>query len=165
MLVAVTGFGSVWRRFFTKDADDPRRVACGAYYNTTGVFMNGVVRQRPKILGYARFNGVGGFNPNRPSRMINRVFDCADQCVWNGANKLGQVRTRNRQSFSHGVRVWFLCRHSKQRMACDIGRVRLRSVQPKITRSCDKYCDQRSSPTGNSTISCGWRTRVIATRV
>jgi len=50
--------------------------------------VNGGVRQRPKVLGYARFNGVGGFNPNYPSRMINRVFECADPCVWNGANKL-----------------------------------------------------------------------------
>ena len=88
MLVAVTGFGSVWRRRFAKDAGDPRRFARGAYYNSTGVIVDGVVRQRPRILGYARFNGVGGFNPNYPSRMINRVFECAEPCVWNGANKL-----------------------------------------------------------------------------
>ena len=88
MLVAITGFGSVWRRRFAKDADDPRRFARGAYYNTTGVVVNGRVRQRPRIIGYARFNGAGGFNPNYPSRMINRVFECADPCIWKGCNKI-----------------------------------------------------------------------------
>jgi hypothetical protein len=88
MLVAVTGFGSVWRWRFGKDADNPKRFVRTAYYNTTGVTVNDRVRQRPKIIGYARFNAAGGFNPNYPSRMINRVFQCADPCVWNGANKL-----------------------------------------------------------------------------
>ena len=88
MLVAVTGFGSVWRGRFSSNELDPKRFARGAYFNTTGVMVNGMVRQRPKILGYARFNGAGGFDPNFPSRMINRVFDCADPCVRNGENKL-----------------------------------------------------------------------------
>ena len=88
MLVAVTGFGSVWRRRFSKNEHDLNRFAHGAYFNTTGVMVNGHVRQRPLVLGYARFNGAGGFDPNAPSRMINRVFECADMCVWNGANKL-----------------------------------------------------------------------------
>ena len=88
MLVAVTEFGSVWRRRFSKNEHDLNRFAHGAYFNTTGVMVNGHVRQRPLILGYARFNGAGGFDPNFPSRMINRVFECADMCVWNGANKL-----------------------------------------------------------------------------
>jgi hypothetical protein len=88
MLVAVTGFGSVWRWRFGKDADDPKRFARRAYYNTTGVVVNSGVRQRPRVIGYARFTGAGGFNPNYPFRMVNRVFECADPCVWNGANKL-----------------------------------------------------------------------------
>ena len=88
MLVAVTGFGSVWRSRSGRPADDPERPRRIAYYNTTGVMVNGSVRQRPKITGYARFNAVGDFNPNCPSRTINRVFHCADPCVWNGANKL-----------------------------------------------------------------------------
>jgi len=49
---------------------------------------NGVTRTRPKITGYARFNGVGGFNSNYPSRMIGRVFECAEPCVWSGQNKV-----------------------------------------------------------------------------
>ena len=88
MLVAIAGFGSVWRRRFSSNEHDPRRFARGAYFNTTGVTVNGQVRQRPQIIGYARFNGRGGFVPNHPSRMINRVFECTAPCVWLGQNKL-----------------------------------------------------------------------------
>jgi hypothetical protein len=88
MLVTITGFGSVWRRRFGKDANDPRRFVRAAYFNTTGVPVNGKIRTRPKIVGHVRFNGVGGFNPNRPLAMINSVFECAEPCVWNGQNKV-----------------------------------------------------------------------------
>ena len=37
VLVAVTEFGSVWRRRFGKNPDDLRRYAKGVYYNTTGI--------------------------------------------------------------------------------------------------------------------------------
>lgn len=88
MLVAVTDFGSVWRHKFGKGADHPLRFARGVYYNTTGVEIDGAIRQRPRIPGYARFHNVGGFDAHRPARMIGRVFECADPCVWNGDNKL-----------------------------------------------------------------------------
>ncbi len=88
MLVTVTGFGSVWRRRVGKDPCDPRRYTQAAYFNTTGVPVNGTIRTRPKIIGHARFNGVGGFNPNYPLRMINSVFECAEPCVWQGQNKV-----------------------------------------------------------------------------
>jgi hypothetical protein len=88
VLVAVTEFGSVWRRRFGKNPDDLRRYAKGVYYNTTGIDIAGTIRQRPQIVGYARFNGCGGFNANRPSQMIDRVFECAEPCVWQGLNKL-----------------------------------------------------------------------------
>jgi hypothetical protein len=88
MLVTVTGFGSVWRRRLGKDPSDQRRYARAAYFNTTGVPVNGRIRARPKIVGYVRFNGVGGFNPNYPLRMINSVFECAEPCVWQGQNKV-----------------------------------------------------------------------------
>ena len=88
MLVAVTGFGTVWRHRFGKDWDDARRFARAVYYNTTGVVVRGNVRQRPQICGYARFDAVGGFNPNFPTRMISRVFECAEPSVWMGYNKL-----------------------------------------------------------------------------
>jgi hypothetical protein len=88
MLVTVTGFGSVWRCRLGKDLTDPRPFASTAYYNTTGVEVNGAIRTRPKIIGHARFNGAGGFNPNYPSRMINRVFECDEPTVWRNQNKI-----------------------------------------------------------------------------
>ena len=88
MVVAVTGFGSVWRRRFGKDPDDPKRFARAAYYNSTGVRVNGAIRTRPKVVGHVRFNSVGGFDPYYPQRMINRVFECAEPCVWQGQNKV-----------------------------------------------------------------------------
>ena len=93
MLVAVTGFGSVWRWSVGKNQDDRYRFGRVAYFNTTGVQVGSEIRQRPKITGYARFNGRGGFEPNRLSRMIDRVFQCAEPCVWQGANKLLFMRT------------------------------------------------------------------------
>ena len=88
MVVGITGLGSVWRRRFGKDPDDPRRFARAAYYNTTGVPVGGKIRTRSKVAGYARFNSTGGFNPNYPQRSINRVFECGEPCVWQGQNKI-----------------------------------------------------------------------------
>jgi hypothetical protein len=88
VLVAVTGFGSVWRHRLGKQRSGGSRFAQPVYYNTTGVMVRSEVRQRPQICGYARFDAVGGFDPNHISRMINRVFDCAEPCVWKGCNKL-----------------------------------------------------------------------------
>ena len=93
MLVTVTGFGSVWRRRFDKRGDNPRRFARGVYYNTTGIEISEKIRQRPKITGYARFHACGGFDPHHPSRMIGRVFECAEPCLWQGENKLLFKRT------------------------------------------------------------------------
>jgi len=88
MFVTLTGFGSVWRRRFGKDQNDPRRFARAAYFNTTGVPVGGQIRTRPRIVGHVRFNGVGGFDPNHPLGMINSVFECAEPCVWQGQNKV-----------------------------------------------------------------------------
>jgi hypothetical protein len=93
MLVAVTGFGSVWRWRFGKNQADPHRFGRVAYFNTTGVQVGTEIRQRPRITGYARFNGCGGFDPDHLSRMIDAVFECAEPCVWQGANKLLFMRT------------------------------------------------------------------------
>ena len=95
MLVAVTGFGSVWRWRFGKNQDDPRRFGRAAFFNTTGVQVGTEIRQRPKITGYARLNSRGGFDPNRLSRMMDLVFECAEPCVWQGANKLLFMRSLN----------------------------------------------------------------------
>jgi hypothetical protein len=88
MLVGVTGFGSVWRRRVSAYASNPKRFARAAYFNTTGVMVNGRIVRHRKIVGHARFNGAGGFDPNYPNRMVGRVFECDDPCVWNGQNKV-----------------------------------------------------------------------------
>jgi hypothetical protein len=74
MLVGVTGFGRVWRYRLGKQHHENRRFGQPVYYNTTGVSVRGNVRQRPEICGYARYDAVGGFDPNHISRMVNRVL-------------------------------------------------------------------------------------------
>ena len=88
MLVTITGFGSVWRRRFGKNGSDRRPHARAAYFNTTGVPVDGKIRTRPKIVGHVRFNGIGGFDPGRPLAFINTVFECAEPCIWQGQNKV-----------------------------------------------------------------------------
>ena len=88
MLVTITGFGSVWRRRFGKSQNSPRRSAGAAFFNTTGVPVDGKIRTRPKIVGHVRFNGIGGIDPDRPLGMINTVFECAEPCIWQGQNKV-----------------------------------------------------------------------------
>ena len=88
MLISVTSLGSLWRHRFSKDSTDPRRFIRGVYYNTTGVHVAGIIRQRPKIVGYARFHQCSGFDPQHFARTVGRVFDCAEPCVWQGDNKL-----------------------------------------------------------------------------
>jgi hypothetical protein len=88
MRVAVTGFGSVWRRRVEANASDPRRFQNAAYFNTTGVMVNGRIVRHRKIAGHARFNGVSGFNPNYPHRMIGKVFECDAPGMCNGQNKV-----------------------------------------------------------------------------
>lgn len=101
----MTDFGSVWRRRFGKIPGDQRRFARGVYYNTTGIDIAGTIRQRPQIVGYARFNAYGGFDPNRPSQMIGRVFECAEPCVWQGQNKLLFKRLLNAPAKPDGFLV------------------------------------------------------------
>ncbi len=86
MLVSVTGFGSVWRQRLERIGSG--RLCPAVYYNTTGVMVKSCLRQRPQICGYARFDAIGGFDPNYPSKMIGRVFECAEPSVWMGCNRL-----------------------------------------------------------------------------
>ena len=88
VLVSVTSFGSLWRYRFSKDQKDQNRFAWGVYYNMTGVRVAGAIRQRPKIVGYARFHQCSGFDPHYPAHMMGRVFDCAEPSIWQGTNKL-----------------------------------------------------------------------------
>lgn len=88
MLVSLTSLGSVWRYRFNQDQNNPQLFSRGVFYNTTGVCIAGRILQRPRILGYARFHQCSGFNPHYPLRMLGRVFDCAEPCVWEGTNRL-----------------------------------------------------------------------------
>ncbi len=88
MQVGITGFGSVWRRRVRNNTGDPKRFALPAYFNTTGVMVNGRIVPHRKIAGHVRFNGVGGFNPNYPNRMVGKVLECDEPCFWNGQNKV-----------------------------------------------------------------------------
>lgn len=88
VLVAVTGFGSVWRHRLGRKREKADHFPLAVYFNTTGVVVSGSVRQRPKICGYARFDVAGGFNPHHLLRMTDRVFECAEPSVWMGCNKL-----------------------------------------------------------------------------
>jgi hypothetical protein len=56
----------------------PRQSGRVAFYNTTGVVVDGKVRYRWLIGGKIRFNSIGGFTPHNPSRSLNRVFECKD---------------------------------------------------------------------------------------
>ena len=88
MRIGVTGFGSVWRRRFGEDPDDPERFRRTAYFNTTGILANGRIVRHRQIAGHARFNGAGGFNPYYPQRVLGSVFECDEPCVWNGQHKV-----------------------------------------------------------------------------
>jgi hypothetical protein len=86
--VAVTGLGRIWRHRLPKAAAGQHQIRRTAYYNTTGVLVNGQLETRPQISGHVRFNGTSGFDPNYPSRAIHQVFECADPCIWKMQNKL-----------------------------------------------------------------------------
>lgn len=88
VLVAVTDFGSIWRYRLGRGCGKLRHVGQAVYHNTTGVVVDGRMRQRPKICGYARFDVAGGFDPHHLLRMTDRVFECAEPAVWMGCNKL-----------------------------------------------------------------------------
>jgi len=78
VLITVQGFGSIWERRTARDASGARRFAQTAFYNTTGVFVNGRVRPRWRIGGKIRFNAIGGFTPGNPRRSLYRVFECKE---------------------------------------------------------------------------------------
>ena len=78
MLVTVKGFGGIWERRFIENPAAPNQSGRVAFYNTTGVVVNGNVRYRWRIGGKIRFNGIGGFTATNPSRSLNRVFECKD---------------------------------------------------------------------------------------
>jgi hypothetical protein len=88
VLVTVKGLGSIWDRRLAVDSDNPRRFARAAFYNTSGVLVNGKLRYRWRIGGKIRFNAVGGFSPDHPLRSLNRVFECKEPEITAGGWKL-----------------------------------------------------------------------------
>jgi hypothetical protein len=102
MLVAVQGLGSIWERRLAADQSNARRFARAAYYNTTGVVLNGRLRYRWRIGGKLRFHQAGGFNPNYPRRALGRVFECAKPELRDGWSQIlfeSVVRTPVRPDF------------------------------------------------------------------
>jgi hypothetical protein len=78
VLVTVEGFGSIWEQRSAANASGTRCFAKTAFYNTTGVFVNGKFRPRWRIGGKIRFNAVGGFTRHHPQRSLYRVFECKE---------------------------------------------------------------------------------------
>ncbi len=77
MLVSVQGLGSVWEQRIGHDPDDPLRYSKhAAFYNTTGVFLNGKFRYRWVIGGKLRFEGSSWFDSVTPHHNIHKVFEC-----------------------------------------------------------------------------------------
>ena len=89
MLVAVTGLGSIWSCRPGRNASSPERFGReAAYFNTTGVLVDDKLRRRSRTYGEIRFNGSSSFDPHLPASVLERVYQCPDLCVWNGATRL-----------------------------------------------------------------------------
>jgi hypothetical protein len=86
MLISVLGFGSIWTR--REAAADHSRRLDATYYNTTGIRVGGTWRSRPRVYGLARFNGNGGFRPDRAFQALGKVFECEAPCIWGGIPKV-----------------------------------------------------------------------------
>ncbi len=71
MIIGVEGFGSVWS---TRVGARRDRMA---FYNTTGITLDGRLRHRSRLFGQIRFNAIGGFNPQHIEVHIGRVFHSA----------------------------------------------------------------------------------------
>ena len=69
MRIGLEGFGSIWS---VRMKSSSARVA---YYNTTGLFIDGRLRHRSRIYGDVRFNEIGGFNSKQIERNIGHVFE------------------------------------------------------------------------------------------
>jgi hypothetical protein len=72
MIIGLEGFGSVWS---VRAGSKSERAA---FYNTTGITMDGKLRHRSRVFGQVRFNELGGFNPKHVERNIGRVFESAE---------------------------------------------------------------------------------------
>ncbi|MFZ0862294.1 MAG: hypothetical protein WCA27_05620 [Candidatus Sulfotelmatobacter sp.] len=93
MLVKILGFGSSWWARFGRDPHDRYRYTRhAAYFNSAGVRCGNKVRRHWILPGLIRFNGIGDFNPQFPSRSVGETFECADRAFVCGGNRLLFVR-------------------------------------------------------------------------
>jgi hypothetical protein len=92
MLVTVESFGSIWSRRLRRDSAGSRQ-ARAAYYNTTGIGVNGKLRHSSELFGQLRFNDGGGFNPHVIERNIGSVFHCVGDLETNHPKLVFQRRS------------------------------------------------------------------------
>ena len=71
MIIGLEGFGSVWS---TRNGAVAERTA---FYNTTGIVLDGRLRHRSRLFGQLRFNAIGGFNPQHIEANFGRAFESA----------------------------------------------------------------------------------------
>lgn len=77
MLVSLQGFGSVWEQRAGRDPADPFRFSRhAAFYNTTGISVNGTTHYRWVLGGKVRFDGSSWFDSATPKNNIDSVFEC-----------------------------------------------------------------------------------------
>ena len=81
MLISVLGFGSLW-----SSKRNPREAT--AYFNTTGLMVNGRFKNRSRLYGVVRFNSAGGFAADRMDAMLSKVFECEPPSAWNGERRV-----------------------------------------------------------------------------
>ena len=75
MLVTLKGFGGIWEKRLLNNPAVPDVAARAAYYNTTGVLVDGKLRYRWRVGGKIRFNGG-----DRPARAALKVEDLEAAC-------------------------------------------------------------------------------------
>lgn len=105
MQVKILSFGSNWWARFGRNPDDPYRFSSrAAYFNSTGVLCGRKMRRHWIIPGLIRFNGVGDFNPNFPSRAVGQTFVCTELTYAYGGNRI----LFSRKAADRAVAEWHL---------------------------------------------------------
>ncbi len=80
MLVTLVDFGSVWetRRRTVRSTHGADRTA---FFNTTGLRINGKVSYRWQFGGKLRFNSASTFDPHLRRRSLNKVWECEEPVI------------------------------------------------------------------------------------
>jgi hypothetical protein len=82
MKVCVLGYGRIWS---TRPAKEHRPAA---YFNTTGVLVQGKPRPRSRLYGYVRIDQCLGFHPDKASQTLHGLYETEGFSLWRGCNKL-----------------------------------------------------------------------------